>query len=441
MNQESEQCLKESADIKPSPPAIHLSRASTISSPNDILLTDSSSHGNSTPVNIAIYSNLSDKNFYPERDAVQINNNTKLEQYDHVIKAHPQKEVFFSSIPEFTISQNSKRNSNEDIVLGCDYFDEDNTKKTDPSKHKSPLYPKRRHRGIITLAGYILNINVLLSAMILDSAWFYRVVDSDSDPTIRKNFPLHILLFVFLIISMISFIFRCLGFSVLITTFISVFFSVLNSFGGYLFAIIFYNTYYKKDKTLSVSFDFYGSIFAYTMSLCIVVLLVYDMVKTPNFRFRGSGMSRQQRKMQFTLMALYAWSILEAVILVLVEPVRFYEGVYISFVTMTTIGFGDMYPSNSLTRIITFFWFSVSIILATLYLISIRDVMVQFISMYYAKKIREFESKKKKFDKNAVRRHNMSLLHARPEKSLKVILIPCGSVLSALQLLDMETQL
>ncbi|PVV00874.1 hypothetical protein BB560_004728 [Smittium megazygosporum] len=88
-------------------------------------------------------------------------------------------------------------------------------------------------------------------------------------------------------------------------------------------------------------------------------------------------------KMLSALVALVIWCLVEAFFLCIVENIQFYMGIYISFVTIATIGFGDHYPLSTSSKIFTFFWFMGGVFSATTYLLYTRDVIVQSISAHY----------------------------------------------------------
>ncbi|OMJ25108.1 Outward-rectifier potassium channel TOK1 [Smittium culicis] len=101
------------------------------------------------------------------------------------------------------------------------------------------------------------------------------------------------------------------------------------------------------------------------------------------------------------------------------EKFPFYKGLYLSFVTVTTIGFGDYYPTSNLSRSVTICWFFIGIVLLGLYLLNTRNVVIQLMSERYHRQLVKLTQKKNEFDKTAVKKYKMMELQARQSNSLK----------------------
>ncbi|PVU96837.1 hypothetical protein BB561_000934 [Smittium simulii] len=308
--------------------------------------------------------------------------NEKNEQLDYVdspsnIRRRKVSAKSASSTPSNNILTDSKRyikkNSETSSIRSM------NSTSSNLNSHQKSTHSQdapEDYRWIAFLVGYLMTITILMDGMFLNSPWYVGVDQDDNKGTDQYKFlsTLHISLFLCLIISTLSFILRCLNFDVYLTTLSCIFFSTIN--GN----------------------DFVGLIYAFSLSVFISVLLIYEVISTKDFKHKGSGMTRSQMKMLSSLQAVYIWSLVESVVLMIALKRPFYEGVYISFVTITTIGFGDLYPQTYITKIFTSFWFIIGIFLTTIYLLYTREVVVQVFTDRYEKKIEEIEKIKKQLN-------------------------------------------
>ncbi|PVU99338.1 hypothetical protein BB559_000812 [Furculomyces boomerangus] len=223
-------------------------------------------------------------------------------------------------------------------MSGQDSFSNQGIKSTEPKSllfnsvtqqkhHKAPK-KKSKIRWVISLAGFITPITLLLNGMFLTSSWF----GDGGSVDVRVSF------FVSFVAATIAFLFRSLEYNVVITTFLTVLLST------------------------------------------VCGLLVYDWIDTKNFEKKGSGMTRSQRRFHFSVLGVYIWTAIGAGIFMSLEKFDFYFAVYFCFVTITTIGFGDVVPIRASSRILTLIWLFVGIIIFGVYLINARDVIAQAVS-------------------------------------------------------------
>ncbi|PWA01906.1 hypothetical protein BB558_001979 [Smittium angustum] len=295
---------------------------------------------------------------------------------------------------------------NNSNLIGQDYFSDHR-----PSIHRSRVkffqthsnskpkhlqesqksHRKDNIRWIVSFAGFLIPDTLLLNGMFLTTSWFGDSGTHDSEQ--YKNGKLSLFL-----------------------TFSTIF---LYSIGGILVAILIPNVGASKDLGLKINNEYYGTFFANALTLLVAALLIYDYKVTKNFKKRGSGMSRSQRRLEFSVLALYSWTALGACIFMVVEGFEFYYSVYFCFVTIATIGFGDVVPRSGKSRILVVLWFVVGIVLFGLYLLNTRDVVIQTLSTKYHKEILKIEQKKDNFDKLAIKKYKMMLLQARPKNSWK----------------------
>ncbi|WAQ83848.1 hypothetical protein PtA15_4A297 [Puccinia triticina] len=112
--------------------------------------------------------------------------------------------------------------------------------------------------------------------------------------------------------------------------------------------------------------------------LCNLTLIV-DYVRVDNFRAKGSGLTTKQRTLAIVVMSLLLYIGIGAVIFALLEShqVTFSDALYFSVCTVTTVGFGDITPTRTITRIFNFLYTIVGIVLLGLTVSTSRDTIIE----------------------------------------------------------------
>ncbi|PVV00777.1 hypothetical protein BB560_004830 [Smittium megazygosporum] len=252
-------------------------------------------------------------------------------------------------------------------------------KQEDSRPHLKKAKPRRYHLFI----GHLIVFVILTNGMFLNAALFTEKGQEDYHNDDIFYSPTRVVLYLLLIISAITFVLRCLFISRFIILFLNAALPLVNGIGGLIYLIIVYKYEYLKTPGLEISINFYGSLVSYVITLIISVFLVRDLIFMVRYKKKGSDLPLFKAKMLSALVALVIWCLVEAFFLCIVEDIQFYMGIYISFVTIATIGFGDHYPLSTSSKIFTFFWFMGGVFSATTYLLYTRDVIVQSISAHY----------------------------------------------------------
>ncbi|PVZ97085.1 hypothetical protein BB558_006981 [Smittium angustum] len=287
-------------------------------------------------------------------------------------------------------------------MSGQDSFSNQDIKSTEPksllfnsvTQQKPYKAPKKKSkiRWVISLAGFITPITLLLNGMFLTSSWFG---DGGS---------------VEYLIS--------LEYNVVITTFLTVLLSTVCGLGSVILAIILPNIGKYRNLKSIINSDYYGSFFASLLNLLIAGLLVYDWIDTKNFEKKGSGMTRSQRRFHFSVLGVYIWTAIGAGIFMSLEKFDFYFAVYFCFVTITTIGFGDVVPIRASSRILTLIWLFVGIIIFGVYLINARDVIAQAVSTRYCKRVHKRRLKLNSINNHPIKIHKTMLYKTQQQRIL-----------------------
>ncbi|KAI7957897.1 hypothetical protein MJO29_006114 [Puccinia striiformis f. sp. tritici] len=107
--------------------------------------------------------------------------------------------------------------------------------------------------------------------------------------------------------------------------------------------------------------------------------LIIDYVRVDNFRAKGSGLTTKQRTFVIVVMSLLLYIGFGAVIFALLEShqINFSDALYFSVCTVTTVGFGDITPTRTITRVFNFFYAIVGVVLLALTVSTSRDTFIE----------------------------------------------------------------
>ncbi|KAJ2584145.1 Potassium channel, partial [Coemansia sp. RSA 1804] len=205
---------------------------------------------------------------------------------------------------------------------------------------------KHNFRALVTYGGYLIPINILLNVILLGRGWLeYKVPDANGQRETVNN-PLGYLVtsivsLVLIVISGICFVLRCLEYDVLITTIMSVMANVANAVLILVSAITYLKSERPAHPDANLTGEYYCSYAGAAVALLNALLLLIDILITPGFRYRGSGMSRQQRMLQFNIILIVVWIGIGGYAWSKIEAWDTITSVMFCMVTVTTIGFGN----------------------------------------------------------------------------------------------------
>ncbi|KAJ2804825.1 Potassium channel [Coemansia guatemalensis] len=287
-----------------------------------------------------------------------------------------------------------------------------------PLKHL--IRSKHNFRALVTYGGYLFPINILLNVILLDRGWLqYREADSEGVHETVNN-PLGYLItsvisLVLIVVSGICFILRCLEFDVLTTTVISIVSNIVNAVLILASSIMYLHNERPKHPDANLTGEYYVSYAGAVVALLNALLLLLDILITPGFRYRGSGMSRQQRILQFNIIVVIVWIGIGGYAWSKIEDWDTITSVMFCMVTVTTIGFGNKYPSKTYSRILQLIYGPLGILMFGLMLLNTRNVIVQLTRDKFRVAKRDLEEKRKKIEQEVTSERVRRRLAARPE--------------------------
>ncbi|KAK0523326.1 Potassium channel [Tilletia horrida] len=121
-------------------------------------------------------------------------------------------------------------------------------------------------------------------------------------------------------------------------------------------------------------------------SIIVNCTLVADFVNTKEFRNAGSGLSRKQRELVIMTMLVLFYLSLGALMYSFMLHQNFESALYFVVCTLCTIGFGDITPKSTVSRIILFIYAPVGIVLVALVIATTRETILEQFEQSYKKR-------------------------------------------------------
>ncbi|KAJ2652156.1 hypothetical protein IWW40_001353 [Coemansia sp. RSA 1250] len=299
------------------------------------------------------------------------------------------------------------------------FSNEPEDKRRSINPFKRLVRSKHNFRALVTYGGYLIPINILLNVILLGRGWLeYREPNADGIHDTVTN-PIGYLItsiisLILIVISGVCFILRCLEFDVLLTTTASIVANFVNAALILASAIM----YLKNERPLHpdarLTGEYYSSYAGAAVALLDALLLLLDILVTPGFRYRGSGMSRQQRMLQFNVIVVVVWIGIGGYVWSKIESWDTITSIMFCMVTITTIGFGNISPSKTYSRILQLIYGPLGILMFGLMLLNTRNVIIQITRSKFRTAKRDFAAKRRKIEEEMTAEHVKRRIAARP---------------------------
>ncbi|KAJ1719394.1 Potassium channel [Coemansia erecta] len=280
---------------------------------------------------------------------------------------------------------------------------------------------KHNFRALVTYGGYLIPVNILLNVILLGRGWlqYDNITDPDGERrTVSNPFGYlitSIISLVLIVASGVCFVLRCLEYNVITTTVSLIVANCVNAVLILASAIMYLKNERPKHPDATLTGEYYCSYAGAAVALLNALLLLLDMLVTPGFRYRGSGMSRPQRMLQFNIIVIVVWIGIGGYVWSKIEGWDTVTSVMFCMVTVTTIGFGNKSPSPGYSRILQLFYGPLGILMFGLMLLNTRNVIIQLSRKKIRSAKRDFESRRRKLEQDVKVSQVKRRLAARPE--------------------------
>ncbi|KAJ4466998.1 hypothetical protein J3R30DRAFT_3579783 [Lentinula aciculospora] len=263
----------------------------------------------------------------------------------------------------------------------------------DPSG--SSFIPNYRYTPIFSAV--IIPFSILLEIPGLTGNWYIRTVNNQTVE--KRSNP--ILLDVALGISMgcalvanVALIVRFLEKNVKLMTIVCVVFLTLHD----LINIIAVTTFGVENR-----FDdgfTYGQ--SFWMTLCSTIAstftnagLITDFLRTPDFASSGSGLTRKQRSLVIMVIILLVYVAFGALIQTILLELNFIDALYFTICSIEAIGFGDIPPVTTGSKVFICFYAIFGIINLALAVSLTRETVLEALEVGYRKRVHAARVKRK----------------------------------------------
>ena len=110
-------------------------------------------------------------------------------------------------------------------------------------------------------------------------------------------------------------------------------------------------------------------------------------------RFTGSGLTRRQRTLVIIIMVLFCYICVGALIISLIEKLSFIDGLYFTLVSIETIGFGDIVPTTTGSRLFLCVYSAIGILNLGVAIGMCRETVLEAMEVAYRKKAQKVKER------------------------------------------------
>ncbi|KAH0834750.1 hypothetical protein J3R83DRAFT_10328 [Lanmaoa asiatica] len=141
---------------------------------------------------------------------------------------------------------------------------------------------------------------------------------------------------------------------------------------------------------------------AFWMTLCSTiasmftnVTLIIDLIRIPDFKRSGSGLTRRQRSLVIIIVGLFCYLALGALVNSLLLGLTFINGLYFTVVTIETIGFGDIVPDSRSSRVFICFYATLGVINLAFVVGYVRESVSEGLDFGYRRRLLAIQERRR----------------------------------------------
>ena len=255
-----------------------------------------------------------------------------------------------------------------------------------------PDYVPPKYRWTPILSGLLQPFSILLEIPGLTEHWYVRTVNNV--PVVYQPNP--VILDVGLAISVIcavianiALISRFLERRVLMSTIVTIIGLSIHDLIN-IVAVTTFGIVHRFNDGFTYSEAFWLCVCSTVASMFTNGTLIYDLIKTRDFRRSGSGLTAKQRSLVIIVMILLVYMAIGALCFnYLLPDIPFQNALYFTVVSIETIGFGDITPHTLGAKIFLFFYAPIGILNLAVTVGTARDTLIESWSAAYRR--RRFE--------------------------------------------------
>ncbi|KAF8522657.1 hypothetical protein JB92DRAFT_3094201 [Gautieria morchelliformis] len=136
------------------------------------------------------------------------------------------------------------------------------------------------------------------------------------------------------------------------------------------------------------------------VSLFTTITLLWDLWTTPDFSKSGSGLTRKQRSLVIIVMILLCWITLGGLVYSFLMHLSFIDGLYFTVVSIETVGFGDLHPDTTGSRVFAVIYNSMGILNIGLAISTARETIIESFEHSYRRRAREVAARRSEYKRH-----------------------------------------
>ncbi|KIJ29275.1 hypothetical protein M422DRAFT_71237 [Sphaerobolus stellatus SS14] len=271
------------------------------------------------------------------------------------------------------------------------------------------------YRWLPILSGVTMPVSLLLQIPGCTERWYVRTLDNQtvqSKPNPSILLAANILAMVAALIANMSLIWRFLERRVKQMTIISLCFLFIHDIINIVTVTIF-GIEHRFNDGFTYGQAYWLVVASTVVSLFTTVTLMWDLWTTPQFAKSGSGITRKQRSLVVIVMILLCWITFGGLMNSVLLHLTFIDGLYFTIVSIETIGFGDIHPNSTGSRIFAMIYNSVGIINIGLAISTARETIIESFETSYRRRVSEVAAKRLEYKKHKERERARKMVMER----------------------------
>ncbi|KAG8954859.1 hypothetical protein FRC04_010342 [Tulasnella sp. 424] len=262
---------------------------------------------------------------------------------------------------------------------------------TDPTGEKdgNQFIPNYRYMPI--LSGVLSPFAILLEIPGLTEHWYIRTENHQIVET-RRNPPIVMIAMGFSmacgLVANLALIARFLERRVKLNTWLAMIFLAIHDIIN-IIVVTAFGVIHRFDDGFTYGEAFWMCVCSTIFSLTVTATLAYDLITTPEFAKSGSGLTRKQRSLVIMVMILLCYIALGSLVFAELLGLTFQDGLYYTVVSIETIGFGDITPTNPGSIVFCIFYSTIGIINIGLVVNTTRETIIEAFENAYRKRAAE----------------------------------------------------
>ncbi|KDR68339.1 hypothetical protein GALMADRAFT_256966 [Galerina marginata CBS 339.88] len=256
----------------------------------------------------------------------------------------------------------------------------------------------RTYRLLPIFSGIMIPFSIMLSIPSLTGHWYIRTGDNNVLLETRPNPPL---LDAAMGLSMgcgvlasTCLVIRFAERKIKLTTMLCIIFLSLHDLIN-IPAVTIFGVEHRFDDGFTYGQSFWFTVCSTIASTATNITLITDYYRTKDFTHSGSGLTHKQRSLVIIIIVLLCYVSLGSLILAVMLGINFIDALYLSVVSIETIGFGDLHPGSTGTRIFTCLYIAGGILNLALAVALTRDALLESAAINFRARLKAVEARQR----------------------------------------------